>query len=40
MNKEAKTLANVLDSTRQLSLFYWNKLSDKDVFQTFECSGV
>jgi hypothetical protein len=40
MNKEVKTLANVLDSTRQLSIFYWEKLHDKDVFQTFECNGV
>jgi hypothetical protein len=40
MNTEVKTLAQVLDSTRQLSLFYWNKLSDKDVFKTFECNGV
>ncbi len=40
MNTEAKTLADVLESTRQLSLFYWNKLSDKDIFQTFECNGV
>ncbi len=40
MNTEVKTLAHVLDSTRQLSLFYWNKLSDKDIFQTFDYSGA
>lgn len=40
MNTEILTLANVLDSIRQLTLFYWKKLADKDVFKTFDCNGV
>jgi uncharacterized damage-inducible protein DinB len=40
MKKEAQVLADMMDSTRQLSFYYWNKLQEKDIYKTFECNGA
>lgn len=36
---EAQILANVLDNSRQLTLWYLSKLKDVDVYRTFDVEG-
>lgn len=36
---EAQALADTMDFSRQLSLYYFHKLKDTDLHKTFECEG-